>query len=318
MTAKPDNSLQLAKGAPGPTLLVLAAGMGSRYGGLKQLESFGPSGETILEYSVYDAIRAGFSRVVFVIRREFAAEFREKVASRFSSRIQIDYAFQEIENLPAPFRRPPDRTKPWGTGHAVLAARQVVSEPFCVINADDFYGRESYKMLAQSLSDRSITSWPPVYYLAAYRLSNTLSEHGTVSRAVCETDSDGFLKSLKEREKIRKGEDGSPEALEADKWMKLAPETPVSLNLMAFTPDVFRFLEEQFREFLELHGESDKSEFYLPVAVSTMIKRGQCRMQVINTPEEWLGVTYSQEKEYVAKRLWEMTQQGIYPESLWD
>lgn len=302
--------------ANGPTLLVLAAGMGSRFGGLKQMEPLGPGGETVLEYSVYDAVRAGFTKVVFVVRRRFADAFRAQVLARFENQVAVDLAFQELDALPTPFQLPPGREKPWGTAHAVLSARPQVTTPFAVINADDFYGPEAFRQLAAFLSKVRDT-WPASFGLVAYRLGNTLSEHGTVSRGVCEIDSRGYLVSVQEREKIEATADG-PRALTDEGPVPLGVDTPVSMNMMAFTPAVFPFLEEQFREFLEERGSQPRSEFYLPAAVASIIRRGQCRVTVLDTAGQWLGVTYPEDREGFRTSIARKVEAGEYPSPLWN
>lgn len=307
-----------SENSTGLSLLILAAGMGSRFGGLKQLEPVGPSGETIIEYSVFDAIRAGFNKVVFVIRREFEDAFREQISRKFSSEIAIDFAYQEIESIPAPFKLPPDRIKPWGTGHAVLSAKQTLTQSFAVINADDFYGTGSFFEVARFLTSQHIKLWPPHFCIAGYRLDKTLSNYGAVSRGICSIDSNGFLTEVTEREKIKPGELGPAFESPDGKWVSLPASTRVSMNMMGFTPDLFPFLEEQFREFLEKSGTSLKSEFYLPAAVSMMIRRGQAKVKVLPVDDQWMGVTYPEDKADVREKIARLVEQGAYPRSLWD
>ena len=299
------------------TLLVLAAGMGSRFGGLKQIAALGPTGETVVEYSVYDAIRAGFERVVFVIRQDFEEQFRQQVASKFEKRIDVAFAFQNLDDLPAPFTTPENRTKPWGTAHAVLAARNTVDSPFAVINADDFYGADAYLKLARFLREIPASAHPARFCMVAYELGRTLSEHGTVSRGVCKTGADGSLVSITEREKIRAGESG-PEALATDStWDKLAFDTPVSMNMMGFTPALFPMLEERFRLFLEARGKEAGAECYLPESVTFAINRGQATVQVLHTSGEWLGITYPGDKEFFTGQISKKCASGEYPAPLW-
>ena len=248
-----------------PTLFVLAAGMGSRYGGLKQLDGLGPNGETIMDYSIYDAIQAGFGKVVFVIRRVFEQDFREKIVSKYEHRIPVKLVFQDLDNLPAGFTVPEGREKPWGTNHAVLMGKDVINEPFAVINADDYYGQESFKILADYLL--SIEGTKGQYAMIGYRVANTLSESGSVARGVCETNEQGFLTTITERTKILREEDGVIRFIEGDEKTELAENTPVSMNMWAFTPDYFKHSEAFFVNFLREHGNELKSEFYIPTMV---------------------------------------------------
>ena len=298
------------------TLLVLAAGMGSRFGGLKQMTALGPSGETVLEYSVFDAIRAGFDKVVFVIRRDFDADFREKVGRKFEGKIEVEYAFQDLEDLPEPFRTPAGRSKPWGTAHAVWAARKVVHSPFAVINADDFYGADAYRKLASFLPSSKSGRKPARFCLIAYKLGRTLSENGTVSRGVCSVDKRGFLESIVEREKIRASENG-PQFFNGTEWESLPFDTPVSMNMMGFTPDLFLMLEERFRLFLEKRIEEPGVECYLPESVAFAIARGQADVTVVETSGDWMGITYSEDKERFSKSVRKLHEKGEYPRCLW-
>jgi hypothetical protein len=304
-------------GSAAPTLLVLAAGMGSRFGSLKQIATLGPCGETLLEYSVHDAIRAGFDRVVFVIRRDFEDQFRRNVASRVEGRIDVDYAYQDLDDLPAPFTRPEGRTKPWGTAHAVLAAREVVRAPFAVINADDFYGADAYARLASFLRTTSPFAAPARFCLVAYELGRTLSENGTVSRGVCKCSPEGRLESITEMEKIRAGSCG-PEALRGDQWLPIPADTPVSMNMMGFTPALFPMLEERFRLFLEKRISEPGSECYLPESVSFAISCGQAVVDVIRTTSDWMGITYQADKDAFARRMVDLCNLGLYTSPLWD
>lgn len=280
--------------------------MGSRYGGLKQLDPVGPSGETLLEYSVFDAIRAGFGKVVFIIRREFSRQFKEQVTARFTGKIQIDFAFQELDALPKGFKSPPGRVKPWGTGHAVWVAQPMVDSPFVVINADDFYGHNAYATAAEFFKNHH-ASWPPQFLLASYPLASTLSSHGTVSRGVCTVDESGFLQSVVEHTAI-----STPAAA------GLTDSTPVSMNFFGFTPDLFNFLEAQLETFLESKLEDPKAEFYLPQAVGTMITRKQAKVKVVPSGGRWMGVTYADDKPNVQQALLTMIANGDYPGNLWE
>ncbi|HUR58602.1 MAG TPA: sugar phosphate nucleotidyltransferase [Opitutaceae bacterium] len=286
------------------TLVVLAAGMGSRYGGLKQIDPVGPSGETVLDYAVFDAIRAGFARVVFVIRKDFDALFREKIGARYAGRIAVDYVYQSLEALPAGFAPPPGRDKPWGTGHAVWCAREAVRENFAVINADDFYGADSFKQLARFLA----AAQGGEFSMVGFRMSNTLSEHGTVSRGVCTSGPNDELQSIVEVTSIAAGDVGAGK--------KYSGAEIVSMNCWGFTPALFPGLDAQFREFLAARGSEAKSEFYLPAAVSALIARGEARVRVLPTGSTWFGVTYREDKPRVSAAIAALVQAGKYPARL--
>jgi dTDP-glucose pyrophosphorylase len=281
-----------------PTLLVLAAGMGSRYGGLKQLDPVGPRGEIILDYSVRDALAAGFTKVVFVIRREMAELFRETVGARYEGITEVAYAFQELEPLPGGRVSPPGRTKPWGTGQAVLAPSQVVRGPFAVINADDYYGPSGFVSIASFLQDAR----PGHYAMVGYRLDRTLSENGSVSRGICGVDGEGRLVEITERTSIARGENGQIVA-EGTPPVLLSGEEPVSMNFWGFTPDLFETLGVLFEEFLEEKGTDPKAEFYLPAAVGRLIDAGEASVKVLTTSDAWLGLTYPEDKPAVVAAL---------------
>ena len=294
-----------------PTLLVLAAGMGSRYGGLKQMDGVGPHGEIIMDYSIMDAIRAGFGKVVFVIRHSFEEEFKSRInAAHFGNKIEVEYVFQELDKLPAGFKVPEGREKPWGTNHAILMAKEVIHEPFAIINADDFYGRDAFEVMAKHLMTLEGTKGK--YCMVGYRLENTLSENGTVSRGVCETSADGLLIGMTERTSIGhtangieyKDSDGSMHPLPAD--------ATVSMNLFGFTPDYFEKSEELFVDFLKEHGNELKSEYYIPFAVNTFIHNGYATMTVLKTTAQWFGVTYKEDRPMVVARLAKLHDQGVY------
>ena len=292
-----------------PTLLVLAAGMGSRYGGLKQLDPVGPSGETILDYAVFDAARAGFGRVVFVIRREFEAEFRAKVAAKYAGRIAVDFVFQSLGALPGGFTPPAGREKPWGTGHAVWCARDALSRPFAVVGADDFFGLDAFVKLARFLGSLPATTGPgpAPFCMAGYRLDHTLSEHGTVSRGICEVDTTGLLVSITERTAIDPGHIGRD---------GLRGDTIVSMNCFGFTTAFLPSLGVQFAEFLSARGGEPKSEFYLPAAVSHMIALGEATVTVLPTTAEWFGVTHRDDRPRVVAALRALVDRGEYPQRL--
>lgn len=297
-----------------PTLLILAAGMGSRYGGLKQIEPVGPSGETILEYSIYDAIRAGFGKVVFVIRESFAAEFKTRFESKLAGKIEIQYVYQEIDKLPDGFSLPEGREKPWGTGHAVLMARNVIHEPFAAINADDFYGAGAYKVMADFLSQ---SAQKEVYSMIGYQLNNTLSDFGGVSRGICKTDDHHFLTKITETHKIRQEGDTILCESANHETVELSGQETVSMNFWGFHPTVFENIENQFIEFLKTNIEIPKSEFYIPFVVFEMIKTGKAKVVVLKADSPWFGVTYQQDKPFVIEQIQKLTDQGIYPSKLW-
>ncbi|WPJ95529.1 sugar phosphate nucleotidyltransferase [Coraliomargarita algicola] len=291
-----------------PTLLILAAGMGSRYGGLKQLDPVGPSGETILDYSIYDAMAAGFGKVVFVIRRDFEEEFKQIVGARYEKLITVEYVFQELTTLPDGFAAPAERSKPWGTGHAILMAQEVIQEPFGVINADDFYGRNAYEQLATFLMK---SEEPHTHTMVAYKLRNTLSEHGTVSRGVCQTNELGQLLSVEEVTAIAK--DGSGAKAEDRNF---TGDELVSMNLWGFQPSVFTALENQFRTFLSEKGQEMKSEFYIPFVIDEEIRAKRAQVKVLETDSQWTGVTYREDKPAVQAFIQNLISQAIYPSNL--
>ncbi len=294
-----------------PTLLVLAAGMGSRYGGLKQMDGVGPNGEIILDYSVMDAIRAGFGKVVFVIRHSFADQFKARInAEHYGNRIAVEYVYQELDKLPAGFSVPEGREKPWGTNHAILMAKDAIHEPFAIINADDFYGRDAFQVMADHL--RTLDGKEGSYCMVGYRLENTLSENGTVSRGVCQTDANGLLVGMTERTAIGRTANGI-EYKDTDGSMHPLPaDATVSMNLFGFTPDYFAKSEALFVDFLKEHGQELKSEYYIPFAVNTFIADGRATMTVLKTTAQWFGVTYKEDRPMVVDRLKKLHDQGVY------
>jgi UTP-glucose-1-phosphate uridylyltransferase len=296
------------------TLVVLAAGIGSRYGGLKQIEAVGPNGAIVIEYSVFDALRAGFDRVVCVIRRDIEKDFRAVVASRFEKRIAVDYVFQDMDDIPAGFTVS-ERKKPWGTGHAVLAARKVVKTPFAAINADDFYGRRSFEALGRFLS--GVKPLSSDYSMVGFTLRNTLSEHGHVARGVCEVDAKGFLKRVVERTKIEKHGAGARMAAADGAWQTLTGDEIVSMNMWGLTPTLFGQLEQAFPRFLQKAAQDPKAEFFLPTVIDEFVQAGQATVRVLETPELWFGVTYPQDKAVVVDGIGRLVAQGVYPEKLW-
>lgn len=297
------------------TLIVLAAGIGSRYGGLKQLEPMGPSGEALLDYGIYDAVRAGFERVVLVIRPELEDAFRERLAGRFADSPSFEFAHQELSDLPPGFSVPEGRGKPWGTGHAALAARTATSGPFVVMNADDFYGATAYDVLAQHLREAA-GSGAVEFAAAGYTLRDTLSPHGGVSRAVCEVDGAGYLARVTELKKIDEVDGVLSGVTVAGERRELTGDETVSMNLWAATPAAFPLLEREFERFLVEHGDDPDAEFYLSNSVNDLIASGEMRVRVIPTPGPWLGVTHREDKPYVVAQLRELVAAGHYPEDL--
>ena len=293
-------------------LVVMAAGMGSRFGGLKQLEGVGPQGETVMDYSLFDAKRAGIERVVFVIRKELEEAFREKVGRKYERWMEVAYAFQELDLLPPGFSVPEGRTGPWGTGHAVLAAKDQLRHPFIVINADDFYGATAFRILAQWLSGGD-----PGHAMVAFQLVNTLSENGTVSRGVCRVRPDGFLEGVTEHTRLQRHEQGALELLPDGKVHAFKGSEPVSMNFWGFRPDFLPELEAQFLAFLQARGQELKSEYYLPEAVDAMVSAGRSSVRVLETPDRWFGVTYREDKPLVEARILALIAQGHYPQNLW-
>ena len=297
-----------------PTLFVLVAGMGSRYGGLKQLDGVGPNGQTIMDYSIYDAIRAGFGKVVFVIRKDFEQEFREKILSKYQGHIPVEVVFQSIDALPEGYTCPADRSKPWGTNHAVLMGKDAIHEPFAVINADDFYGRNAFEVIAKELSRDH--SKPGEYCMVGFRVGNTMTENGSVARGVC-TDKDGYLDNVVERTAITY----DPEHRitftdENGQTQYLDPKTPVSMNLWGFTPDYFEFSEREFKKFLDKDINAPKSEFYIPSCVNTLIHSGEASVKVLDTDSKWFGVTYAADRPGVVAKLAELHAAGEYPDNM--
>ena len=297
-----------------PTLFILAAGMGSRYGGLKQLDGLGSNGETIMDYSVFDAMRAGFGKVVFVIRKDFEEDFRRVVLSKYADHVPCEVCFQGIDNLPEGFTRNPERTKPWGTNHAVLMAKDLIHEPFMVINADDFYGKESFEVMAKFLLD--VNGQEGKYCMAGYRVGNTLSEHGTVSRGVCATDKMGYLTDVVERTAIESKEGHIVFPDENGVETEIPFDTPVSMNMWGFTPEYFEYTEEAFKAFLTKNAQELKAEFYIPTLVNDLIKAGKATCQVLDTPAKWFGVTYADDRQMVVDKIQALVDAGVYPSKL--
>ncbi|MBD5311615.1 MAG: nucleotidyltransferase [Bacteroides sp.] len=297
-----------------PTLFILAAGMGSRYGGLKQLDGLGPSGETIMDYSVYDALRAGFGKIVFVIRHDFEQEFRDKVISKYEGHIPVEVVFQDIDNIPEGFTRNPERTKPWGTNHAVLMGKDVIKEPFGVINADDYYGPESFQILADFL--RSVEGKKGEYCMVGFRIENTLSENGGVSRGLCEVSPEGDLTGVTECHGIQR-KDGRLIQVLADGTEADFPEgANVSMNMWGFTPDYFDYSEREFIKFLKDNASELKAEFYIPTVVNNLITSGEAVLKVKETPSKWFGVTYAADRPATVAQFKQLVDDGVYPVKL--
>jgi len=298
-----------------PTLVIMAAGMGSRYGGLKQIDPVGPSGEIVLDYSIFDAIGAGFGKVVFIIRPEIESDFREVVGKKLDGRIEVEYVFQTLENLPAGFAVPEGRTKPWGTGQAVLSARSAVQEPFAVINADDFYGREAFEVIAKQLMAMDATSTESC--MVGFYIKNTLSPHGSVARGFCDVV-DGKLATVVERFEIERKADGIIRYVEDGQEKEMADDDMVSMNLWGFSPRLFGFLERGFIDFLSRQGNELKSEYLLPELIDGMIKDGETTVKVLSSRERWMGVTYPEDKPQVMEGIRELVERGVYPSNLWN
>lgn len=297
-----------------PTLFILAAGMGSRYGGLKQLDGVGPSGETIMDYSVYDALRSGFGKIVFVIRHSFEQEFKDKVIAKYENLIPTEIVFQELDMLPEGFMLNQEREKPWGTNHALLMGKEVINEPFAIINADDFYGRESFELLAGQL--KKMEGKERNYCMIGYLLGNTLSEGGTVARGVCEIKEESYLEQIVERTEIKRI-DGIPAYRdEQNNWHRLTDTTPVSMNMWGFTPDYFKLAEENFASFLKLNSDKPNSEYLIPNEVNTLLKKNEIRVKLIPTPANWFGVTYATDRPEVVSQIAALVAKNIYPVTL--
>ncbi len=297
-----------------PTLFVLAAGMGSRYGGLKQLDGLGPSGETIMDYSIYDAIKAGFGKVVFVIRESFEQDFQTIVVDKFKDLIEVDIVFQELNIVPEGVSYNPEREKPWGTNHAVLMGKDVIKEPFVVINADDYYGQESFQIIADFL--RSVAGKQDEYCMVGYRVGNTLSESGSVSRGVCEVDEHDYLQTVVERTHIEEKSGTIFYLDEKGEEVSIPADTPVSMNMWGFTPDFFDYSWSIFKQFLIDRGQDLKSEFYIPLAVNELIVDKKVSCKVLDTPSKWFGVTYAEDRPQVVLKINELVRKGIYPKRL--
>jgi NDP-sugar pyrophosphorylase family protein len=296
-----------------PTLVILAAGMASRYGSMKQIQSFGPDGETIMDYSIYDAIRAGFGKVVFIIRKDFEQDFKNIFEPKLKGKITTEYAFQSIHAFINGYSVPSDRTKPWGTAHAVLCARDLVKEPFCVINADDFYGQDGFVKAYDFLMNKCSSN---TYGIIGYHLAKTLSEHGTVSRGVCQVDAQGNLLEITERTKIYRDGGGKIVFEEGDGLHALPEDTKVSMNFWCFHPGVFEYTEKLFYEFVSMNLENPKAEFFIPLVADQFVKAGN-QIEMVPTSSQWFGVTYKEDAPVVQASINALVAGGEYPNSLW-
>lgn len=300
-----------------PTLLLLAAGMGSRYGGLKQLDGVGPNGETIMDYSIYDAIKAGFGKIVFVIRKDFEDDFRSKILSKYEGHIPVELVFQSIDALPEGFSVPEGREKPWGTNHAVMMAKDVIKEPFCAINCDDFYNRDAFMVMGKFLSELPADA-KGNYSMVGFRVGNTLSENGTVARGVCATNDAGNLTTVVERTEIMRIEGAVSYKDEQGEWVAIDDNTPVSMNMWGFTPDYFEYSDAYFKEFLAdpKNQTNLKAEFFIPLMVNKLITEGTATVKVLDTTSKWFGVTYSADREATVERIQGLVNDGVYPNKL--
>lgn len=300
-----------------PTLLLLAAGMGSRYGGLKQLDGVGPNGETIMDYSIYDAIKAGFGKIVFVIRKDFEDDFRSKILSKYEGHVPAELVFQSLDALPEGFSVPEGREKPWGTNHAVMMAKDVIKEPFCAINCDDFYNRDAFMVMGKFLSELPEDARGK-YSMVGFRVGNTLSENGTVARGVCSTDDGGHLATVVERTEIMRVNGAVSYKDEQGEWVAIDDNTPVSMNMWGFTSDYFEYSDTYFKEFLAdpKNQTNLKAEFFIPLMVNKLINEGTATVKVLDTTSKWFGVTYSADREATVERIQSLVNDGVYPEKL--
>ena len=297
-----------------PTLLILAAGMGSRYGGLKQLDGVGPNGETIMDYSIFDAIRSGFGKLVFVIRKDFEDDFRLKVTSKYENHIPVDIVFQSLHDLPEGFSCPPERTKPWGTNHAIMMGKKVIHEPFAVVNADDFYGHNSFETLGKALVAASEKK--NEYCMIGFRVGNTMSESGSVARGVCETNREGFLTTVVERTAIERIDGEIRFTDENGKICILAENVPVSMNMWGFTPEYIAYSEDYFKNFLRTNNDDCKSEFFIPSMVNDLVTKSIAKVKVLDTTSKWFGITYAADRQAVVEKIQALVDAGEYPAKL--
>lgn len=302
-----------------PALIIMAAGIGSRYGGLKQVDPIGPNGEIIIDYSVFDALRAGFEKIVFLIRRDIEAVFREKIGNKIEQRADVVYVFQEIGSVPPGFTVPPERKKPWGTGHAVLSCKGAVDQPFAAINADDFYGPSAFQALAAHLREaRDPAGGPYDYSMVGYRLGNTLSAHGSVARGICTVTSDGYLEEVNERTRIEMVDGKIQYTENGEEWLPISADSTVSMNMWGFTPSFMAELEARFPDFLKKSAANPlKAEFFLPEVVNQLLQEGRARVKVLPVAEKWFGVTNPEDRPLVQAAIRDLVQRGLYPENLW-
>lgn len=301
-----------------PILVVMAAGMGSRYGGLKQIDPMGPNGEIIMDYSIYDALKAGFGKVVFVIKKDIEELFKEKIGKKIEKLVDTEYAYQRVEDLPKGFEVPAGRVKPWGTAHAVMSCRNAVDRPFAVINADDFYSRHSFQVLCDYLQDVDVLAEPYQFCMVGFKIENTLTEHGHVARGVCTIGENGCLKEIHERTRIQKFGNAAKYTEDGETWRDIPYGSLVSMNTWGFTPSIFKELDERFPSFLLSNTENIlKAEFFIPTVVDNLISEGKASVRVLPCRERWYGVTYQEDKPVVRQALRDMILSGIYPENLW-
>ncbi|SHL65600.1 dTDP-glucose pyrophosphorylase [Anaerocolumna jejuensis DSM 15929] len=303
-----------------PILVIMAAGMGSRYGGLKQIDSVDEQGHIIIDFSIYDAIRAGFEKIVFIIKKEIEKDFKEKIGDRISKLVEVEYVYQEVERIPSKYQVPEGRHKPWGTGHAILCCKEHVDGPFAVINADDYYGTEAFKMIYNALIEENEHK-AYSYAMVGYVLANTLTENGFVSRGVCEVNAQGYLQRIEEKTKIEKRGSGAEYSDDnGGTWSSISPDSIVSMNLWGFKNSIMDELEKSFLQFLEEEVPSNplKSEFFLPTVVQQLLESGKSEVKVLKTKDKWFGVTYKEDKEKVVETIAQLKIQGVYPEYLWN
>ncbi|MBZ9685297.1 nucleotidyltransferase [Clostridium estertheticum] len=301
-----------------PTLVVMAAGMGSRYGGLKQIDPVGPSGEIIIDYSIHDALKVGFGKVVFIIKEEMLEDFKDIIGRRVEELVEIAYVFQKVEDVPVGFIAPAERTKPWGTAHAVMCCKDVVNTPFLVINSDDFYGASTFKLIYDYLIDIKDSQAFYEYSMVGFKLENTLTDNGHVARGVCSVDECGYLNGIKERTRIKKYKDGAKYTEDGENWVKLPEGSTVSMNTWGFTPSIFDELEKKFPEFLEKNKNNlPKAEYFLPMVIDDLIAENKAKVKVLTSSEQWYGVTYKEDKPTIKAAIMQLVNKGVYPINLW-
>ena len=301
-----------------PTLVVMAAGMGSRYGGLKQIDPVGPNGEIIIDYSIYDALKVGFGKVIFIIKEERKEDFHEKIGSKIEKLVEVQYVFQKLEDLPEGFKIPEGRIKPWGTAQAVLCCRNIVNTPFAVINADDFYGYSTFKLIHDYLTNAKDSDGFYDYSMVGFMLENTLTNNGCVARGICTDDNEGYLKGIHERTQIKKFGDVAKYTEDNDTWIEIQSRNIVSMNIWGFTPSIFSELEAKFPKFLEASKDNPlKAEYFLPTVVGSLIAEGKTKVRVLKSEEQWYGITYQEDKPLVKEAIRKLIENEVYPEKLW-